>query len=256
MPSDLNAVHAGSVPLDVALLLRLVLAPKLRAVMPHNVDVVNVGLVVLQNALILRPVHPPTYPARPPRPSFTRLLRNPLSPPPLLFPATTPFLPLNIDNNLSLWHFGISKRSTFSSVRQFGQVQPHPFPHAMLHVVSHPLQTSASTPLPLPLQLSKQKGQPKGPSGSCSTFTFFRGGSELIMRLMMHWNKSLLRIYAASLFSSNLPCAMFPSRRTNSEQSVVLLLQNPCPSTICRLAPPPPPPSGRVSKGCGEQYGN
>ena len=38
MPSDANVVHVGSVHLDVDLLLRLVLAPELRAVMPHNID--------------------------------------------------------------------------------------------------------------------------------------------------------------------------------------------------------------------------
>jgi len=50
MPSHGKVVHVDSVLLDAALLIRPVLAPKLRAVMPHDVDAVNRGLVVLQIA--------------------------------------------------------------------------------------------------------------------------------------------------------------------------------------------------------------
>jgi len=150
--------------------------------MPHNVFAVNGGLVLLQMARVLRPVQTSTNPALPPCPSSARLLRNPLL---LLFPLP----PSTLITICPFGTFGFSNTSTLSSVRHFGQVPSHPFPHALCHVVTHPLQTSASTPFPLPLQLSKQKGQPRGPSGSCSTFTFLNGGSSLLMLHTLHSNK-------------------------------------------------------------------
>jgi len=206
--------------LEVALLLRLVLATKLSASMPTNTDAMLVGSVLLGAALLLRLASPcfallrlvravglrAAMPSdanisfvlytQPPTPHVLRFLppfaflaTSPSSPP-SSSPSLPPSFPSTLITTCPFGTFGISKTSTFSSVRPFGQMPSHPFPQALCHIVLYPLQKSASTPLPLPLQLSKQNWHPRGPSGSCSTFTLSRGGSELLILLVLHSDKS------------------------------------------------------------------
>ena len=239
MPSNVNAVHVGSVHLDAALLLRPVLASKLRTGMPHYVDVVNGGLVLLQGR---RSSSSCTH-TRQPRTSSMSLLRSQSSQHPSSSPPQPPSSSSTLTTICPFGTFGIFNTSTLLSVRQFGQVPSHPFPHALCHVVLQPLQTSAAIPLPLPQQLFKQKGQPKGPSGECSIFTFIRGGSKLFMLLMLHpYNNPAInhrgksRTIAAQsipsslvlLFSQHFLRTISPhSRRASNLSAVLITLASP-----------------------------